>query len=186
MRSPPAARASWALKAALLPKSAPSRVEMPPPSHAPPGARDPHACLLLAMPGRCVPGARAAGQDGGQGRSRRAGPARLDAHPPRHPVLPEAATPRTRAQCPAVSLRRLLLCGQDSPARAAQAAAAALAVHLPEFTRIFLWFLPDTVCGHGVASLCLFVCLLPLVLPCFLPWVVSPLLVWRKKPMGSN
>lgn len=111
----------------------------------------------------------------------RAGPARPDAHPPRHPVLPEAATPRDRAQCPAVPLAAC-----SSVARRVQAAAAALAVHLPELMRIFLWFLPDMVCGHGVASLCLFVCLLPLVLPCFLPWVVSPLLVWRKKPMGSN
>ncbi|XP_023605212.1 basic proline-rich protein-like [Myotis lucifugus] len=55
VRLPSVARASGALKAVLLPKPAPSRGEMPPPSRAPPGARDPHACLLLATPRRVRP-----------------------------------------------------------------------------------------------------------------------------------
>lgn len=54
---------------------------------------------------------------------------------------------------------------------------ALLMVNLTELIRIFLWFLPDTVCGHGVVLLCccffVVVCF-PFVLLWFLQSVCKP------------
>lgn len=161
VRLPPVARAPGAPKAVLLQKPAPSRVEMPPPSRAPPGARDPHACLLLATPRQVRPRrprnqvrtraeklALLAPSGGG------IEPHRLACPPPRHTRCLSShamGTPEHNArQSPSAA------CSSASPARHSP---LQLRQRLaPGINGIFLWFLPDMVCGHGVASLCLFVC----------------------------
>lgn len=63
---------------------------------------------------------------------------------------------------------------------------ATLMLNLLELIRIFLWFLPDTVSGHGL-PLCVFLSFFSFsALFCFLFFGPCVRLVWIQKQIRSN